>query len=450
MDNPYLYEFSATGPGFIRIETASPPPRLSESAFTADPSGRLLYLFGGFDGAGYHNWLWTLDLGDRSWSMTAPDCLSGPCPYISAAPVFYGNASAGHFVALPGHGALSGSPAHSQEYFLFDLDSREWAPASQRSGIASAAGDCDGDGEPEPGHASLCRIFQNWWNVPGRMMCDTMTSSLVCMQPAGSLAAQHGMNRSGAVDIDAVENALFMAKGNRVHVFDMSAPEAPVEVTSLKLKQKVKDLEQDQGILAAAAGDRIVLIDVSSPFSPLILSDTPSCGNVTGLEVSESRVTFLTNIGLGILNIGNPSAPSLAGFASLLKEEDGSWTAVDFFTGCGNGFLPASPMIPFDAGDGMAFIGAASGLLIVRLGDAGYEVASFLGLTSSIDELKHDRGSVYLNLHDGSRITVDVSPAGEAVVSGTHDLEDWVRGIVPGDGKVYRLTGNQIQTAVLR
>jgi len=61
-----------------RIETAYGGPSVrQEASIEYDPAKRIMYLYGGSDGAGCHNDLWDLDLSTGEWNRMIPDCTEG-------------------------------------------------------------------------------------------------------------------------------------------------------------------------------------------------------------------------------------------------------------------------------------------------------------------------------------------------------------------------------------
>ena len=457
-----LYEFVIPELTFIEIPTQNAPPHLTQASLSEDSSGNFLYLFGGYDGANYHNWLWTLDLRSRTWDSIVSDCTSGTCPYFTSNPVFFGNSYDTSLVAFAGRNELNPNMSYVEEYFSFDLERGVWDSAGEIVGVSSEVGDCNGDGIPEGEYNALCRNYSEWWNYPGREVCDTMTQTLTCEQHEQSVDAVYDMRRIGAVDIDVVGDFLLKTKGNRVFVHDMSDPSSPDVVANLKLRQKTGDIELSESVAAVAAGRKISLLEVSNLPSLSSISDINVCGRVSGIEILGNKLYYITQLGLGEVDISDPELPEMGRFSMIIPDGEGSWSVVEpEHMSCNSihalqeilciifGLLPARPMRPFDVGGGKAFVGLWKDMLVINLQSEEFEYLGGISLPAMIDVLRYDMGFIYLNLFRGERVVVASDDEGHPFNYGTHDLEHWVDGLHTGYDKIFRIHRNKIETAVI-
>jgi hypothetical protein len=441
-----MYELDLRSLSFSLLTTmGEAPPPMTGASLAEDPSWNLVHLYGGFDGSALRSGLWSLDLRAGRWTRIAGDCIEGSCPVPGTASVLFASILELFYIVLPG-GAAPGAP-RLDDFYAFSPAEGRWLTASETRRDPSKAGDCDGDGSPETLFASACTGLDGWWNLPGRMLCDTSSGGLVCVQAESSLQGLFETNAQGAVDIEAAGSFLFKSKGNRIFVQDFSDPARPADGMDLRLGQKVKDLENSEGLLVAAVDAKMVVMDASCPDDLRVLGEVPACGSVGGIEVSGSRLFYVTNVGVGEVDLADPAEPVEERFASLVKEGDGSWSAADYYTGCEEGSLSSARMRPFAVGGGRAFLADGADLIVVSLLGDGFEVEGVLPMGAVIDALRYDRGFIFLNLADGSGVVLRSASGESPSILGTHGLQDWVEGLAEGDEMVYRLRGNRIEIA---
>jgi|GEM_PF-5199184 len=450
--NTNLYMIDAKSLGIIKVETSGDfPSSISDGAISIDPSGKILYLYGGFDSAGFHNWVYTFDLSNYKWNLLKSDCTKGTCPYLSSSPAFFGNFFNSSYIVFPGISELPSITSYMEPFFNLDLSTGLWNGASVVRGDISRIGDCNGDGVTESDYGNLCTTSSDWWNLPGRMTCNTSTLSLTCGQDIITSPTIYSMHRMGVEDIETIQNYLYLTRGNSILVYDMSDPSLPNQVNEIRLNYRIVDIEANGALMAIASGRKIAILDASNPVEPVVMAEAEVCGHVNSIEFYGSSIFYLTRAGIGELSISNPLNPVNVRFVQLRRNARGQWRieegGSDRCGGWGSGLLLSEA---FDIGEKRAFIGAWNDLLIIRITQDSFELEGKISLSSIIEDLRYDRGFVYINLLGGEKVKISVRGNEFPSIAGTHDLWDWVKGLYYSDGKVYKLQLNRIQTAVIR
>jgi hypothetical protein len=110
-----------------------------------------------------------------------------------------------------------------------------------------------------------------------------------------------------------VNNYLYIADRIGIRIFDISTPQAPVELgscpTSSALSIFVKD---DYAYLVG--GLNLVIVNVTNPYSPQVVSEFITGAIVNDVYVQDS-FAYITNSdsGFHVLNVANPNLPQLVG-----------------------------------------------------------------------------------------------------------------------------------------
>jgi hypothetical protein len=424
-----------------------------------DPSTHVVYLFGGNDGAAYHNWLWSWREGESEWKLAAADCTSGSCPYLSHDPVLITNDKAGIRAVLPGWDASATEPGRYLEHYFLG-DGAGWSGSSQSSPAIDERGDCDGDGERDPGWGNRCS-GEDWWDEPGQLECDTLAGGTSCN--ASSWTPESVIHRYAgwATDFAVEGTTMLITRGDTLASVDVSTLASPIPLDWIGVDGTARDLDVSSGLAAVAAGKSINLVDISDASSLTSISEYDACGTAKAVEIVGDRIYHLTYLGIGETDISDPANPTLVKFVWILPTCGGGWNVVDIdptlcnflSTGEEAQCRPVPGCIfdgkrPLDVFGGKAYISFFKNLLVVDLDDpAGFAVSGSLRLDQRIDALRFDDGLVYINLPFGSSAVVDADRPTGPIFIGEHDVQPWVAGVVYEWGRTYALYNNQFHVA---
>lgn len=453
------------------------PPGMVEAALWSDPSSGKLYLFGGYDGTVYHNWLWALHLKRMQWQLVEPDCLIGSCPYISKSPMVITNDSNGVQMVLPGESASTEFTTYREPYFIRTPDG--WQGGSEREPW-NTGGDCDGDGVTDDYAGARCSLSGAWWQEPGTFECDSNTNSLVCDQPPEGTPLVFDRRVSNAVDFEVRDDVLFLLKMRKLTSVDATIPNRPFVLNHLHLDAQARDMAEWGERLVVAAGASLYVVDTSNPAMLSIEREIPTCGIPVAVDIVEDTAFFATLAGMGRIDLGNGDATGPDLFAVFFPQGPGNWTLVEvpvelcsLFSSmaermldphgfCGppsakhkskGGLHPhgSCPLLQrvLDAKEGLAFTSLFHDLIAVDLTQGSLEVAAVVNLYDRASAVRKEGGFAYVNTMGSSTLLVNLSREDPSAV-GEHEVWDWVEGVVFENGRAYRLRGDVIEVAVVR
>lgn len=120
--------------------------------------------------------------------------------------------------------------------------------------------------------------------------------------------------------IDILNNYACIVKGvNGIDLIDISDPHDPAFVKNYTIKGDVFDVTQSGGyvyiVSQHVSGGILTIIDISDPLNPLYMSEFEGRGEAYASLVTTGNYAVITSCynDLYVMNITNPSAPSLAG-----------------------------------------------------------------------------------------------------------------------------------------
>ena len=355
--------------------------------FESQSSGSLIF-FGGTDSSGTdRNDLWKFDLQTSAWSQDASDCAGEICPKPGDSAFVI----AGRGGRISVHTSIS---ENGDDVFSLHQGG-VWT--GNRSFVLPMTGamDCDGDGVREQETALSCRNSSEWYAEVGKMQCAEPGQSnlLECgakepdpmaltgsWSPGGwewivdltegpddytyvltddtlytfdTLDLSSGLypidsdelivpgscwfcgGPDWSFDVEVHGDNAYVASWSGVHVFDLSDPEAPVEVGHFASYAPVIDMALFRGIAYLADGFGITVVSVADPTAPIEVERVPLGTLVEALGVNEEswRLMALTPGSLRKFSLGgNPFRPTetgsvgLAGWSFYEMKVEGRWT----------------------------------------------------------------------------------------------------------------------------
>lgn len=215
-----------------------------------------------------------------------------------------------------------------------------------------------------------------------------------CLAPAGGLLSGE------AQAVDARGSLVFMGDGALLRVIDLSSPNSPVEVGSLKLESRdIQSLAVDGDRVYVGTFQFLHIIDVSTPAVPVELGVLSYLDVKHELGASGDTVSIVTSSELVVVDVSDPVSPVVAGFWSGSRPSDvevvGNYAYVTTLSGLRVIDL-ANPSLPTQVG----YVSAPNGNLDVS------------------GNLAYIEGSHYLRIYDVSNPTApsfvaeaDFSPA---------------------------------------
>ncbi len=149
------------------------------------------------------------------------------------------------------------------------------------------------------------------------LACTAIGWAQECLEAAGGLLS--GETRA----VDARGSLVFMGDGALLRVIDLSSPNAPVEVASLKLDgRRIQSLAVDGDRIYVGTWQFLHIVDVSTPAVPVELGVLPSFGVKYALGASGDTVCIVTSSELAVVDVSDPANPVVAGFWSGSRASD--------------------------------------------------------------------------------------------------------------------------------
>jgi hypothetical protein len=429
------------------------PPGMTGAALRFDPTSRSIHLFGGFDGQGWHNWLWTFEFQDVAWFLEEEDCFEGTCPHPAATPVLISYDANDKMIVFPGPDLSTTYTVNPEPYFVRSIAG--WEASSLREPWM-IKGDCDGNGEAEVGWGSRCSTTGLWFHLPGKMTCDTLTRSMLCMQDPLPAVDLYSHRMPGLKVLRAAGDVIFAAKGAHLVSLDGQDPSSLQELDAMVLGGEVRDMELWKGKLIIARDAGLAVVDAGDPSSLVLEREIWTCGKASAVEVTGDTAWFLTPSGVGSVDLEDEGAAVPSSFGLLLPVSWQDWEIIDVDGSfCGDHSFIADeyswgPERKFEAAFGWGYAAVQNDLIVIRLDDEGLRVESSLRFDSRIEALRLEDNYVYLVLKDGSRPLVNVRDPADPRIAGEHGVADWTAGATGVDGRTCRMTRNFIEIAEAR
>lgn len=435
-----------------RIETdAGGPSVRQEASIEYDPAKRIMYLYGGSDGAGCHNDLWDLDLSTGEWNRMIPDCTEGVCPTPDRGSIVLKDPASGNLTVIP----ADEGPAGDVYYIPYE---HGWISQAEHEG-APRTGDCDGDGIVEPEYGLLCPTGDEWWSAPGMLVCDSATGGLVC-SPSETLGEEIASIRArGATAFDIDGSYVWLTRQRRLECYDASVlPEVNL-VSYLDLPRRAADIKVSDGYAYVASDWRILIIDIRDPEAPHVASEVTTCGRAKSVAVNGSVLAVASSGGIGLIDVSDPSDPEGLGMLWIFPTGYYTWTEEGSMDECGNlsGFqqvlLDITGMFGgfgelIEREDNTLF--AASRKTLMSFYIKNNHIPALVGSISfwkRIKGMRLHRNFIYLNMANREGVIVDTASPLEMNELGSHDIDWWVRGQSIEGGRVYLLYRGRFKAA---
>ena len=421
-----IYKLNVTNMNFELLSTGEggPGSRLN-SSIAYDNLNNKIYIYGGYDGQSLRNDLWSFDLSTMSFKEEIPDCIYGECPPLTL------NA---RIISVPDSGIIT-----LLTFFAEGSKDLYWIPSDgnwigeRALKKLSTEGDCDGDGLKDEGYGELCKIAQQWWSYPGRKVCDTFSSTLVCAPYSVELLEEGRIKVSGINSFDIKEELVYVTRGNRLEVYNISTPARISLVSFISLPDHPRDVTVMGNFALVSSGYKIFVFDFTNPSSPVLKSTISTCGEALEFAKSENRVSVLSKGGVGILKvIGGKVIPE--GFLRISSTGAGFETSLMEMSQCEN--LSKREQDEFDSnsvfrtakasiamnGD-IILTASERNLLSIRVASLlVLSLGSSINLSAPVSSLRYDWGYAYANLENGMRLLIKIEDAFTMSIIGEHDI----------------------------
>jgi hypothetical protein len=239
---------------------------------------------------------------------------------------------------------------------------------------------------------------------------------------------------------------LVIADGASLHVWDVSSPEAPVDVAQLALDATVGHIRTDGGVAHAVTANFYgtpVYYAMSLTGTPTILGARTMAGNIIGFDVFADHVYASTTSQTVILDVSNPASPSQVGTLDLSRAVAGHGNLLvvlhNMILTVYDNTDPSSPTevgtLPFPStlydvvlsADGTTAYVASEGIDVVDLTTPATPSVTgsySFGKNEFVDELALTSSGLYAT-NAGAVTLLDVSGS-DPVPLGTHFLDDLI------------------------
>ena len=443
-ENLYVLGFKEGDFRKVRLSVTH-PPAMKDATLFFDPLTGRLYLYGGFDGTSYHNWLWYLDTQDMIWHLVKEDCLEGTCPYLSRTSALVVSGENRDVIVYPGRNVISDIPK-VEPFFKMQGTFGRWIGASEFVSW-KVKGDCDGDEVRENLWGSKCSLSELWYHLPGEEVCNTLSEGLICTQeeiPSVRFAEKHV---PGLKDFKPRENILFISARGKLIAEDMTNPWSMQKLDEIVVHGSIKDIDLWQDRVIAGIDGGLLVIDASDATNLKRERFISTEGRVLKVKVEGDTAFFLTNSGIGYIDLADPSKNLPDRFACLVRNPDGTWNAVEFGLHCGHSGFGIKD---FDVYHGIAYISAGREIVGLDLRSSMFDIIGSLRFDSLIESIRMSQDHVYLNLRNGEKPIIFSSDGSFPEVVGEHNITQWVEGIEESAGKILRKAFNNVEIAILQ
>jgi hypothetical protein len=434
------------------------PPQLNNASLWVDPSNYRIYLYGGHDGDLYHNWVWSYTIGEGSWKLAVPDCTQGVCPDLTDDPLLFSFNPTSMLAVVPGTRFSEPLSEYVEHFFL--QQGAVWKKQSDFLSSPADSADCDGDGVSEENYGMLC-AGADWWDIPGEHVCDVPSQALVCSaQTAAPLEVSRTPTRGARAFVISNHNLLY-TRGSSLYSVDTSDAGSFISLDEMHLGDSGGDIDLQGDIAAVAADESLVFVDVSDPSLLTEVSSIGACGRVMGVEYADDHLYYITRVGIGDVDVSDPTSPQLVRFSWIIPSTGGDWEIIDFdVSACSSlytleeaecdetdGCL-GSGSRPFQVAGARAFFAFHKNLVKVDISQTDFTTDGTIDLGRRVESLLYEDGYIYLNLVGHRTQVIDVWAATPEVV-GTHDLIELVAGVQYEGGRSLKLDNGSFWIATL-
>ncbi|MBI5490983.1 MAG: thrombospondin type 3 repeat-containing protein [Deltaproteobacteria bacterium] len=414
-----------------RLDGAGPIARAGASMVVGD-YGSTLYLFGGEDSSGWHNDVWAYDLNGGAWRLVRADCTQGECPPASPGAAVAFRHVAGDILVLPGLATVA-QP-------VWESASGGWGTWSSYDRMIGApwAGDCDGDGVPEPGDAWRCTTSDEWYAPLGQIGCDAgwgqgCNALPASGEPIGALRVRF------AKAFALLGNAAVVVGDTELSVIDVAIPDAPTVIGSRHTIGWTSDVAVEGTYAYIATTVGLEVFDISALEAPARVALLPLRGAGLGVAIASGVACVKTTAGLAVVDVSNPTAPRETGWARVSR--------LSFLSSRG-----------VAVGDGQAHLSAGSRVVTFDVTDPTLPL--LLGEFDAgmpIRGLRREGSAIYGFAEEcrpwrprSDAFVLEAVEGGAPARAGVHTAKAWVLGAEQRAGLAYRLDGALFEVALVR
>jgi hypothetical protein len=210
--------------------------------------------------------------------------------------------------------------------------------------------------------------------------------------------------------------------------------------------------------VAADAG--LLVVDATYPSDLTVVKRIPTCGRAVGVEIFADEAIFATPFGLGRSSIEGTGLASPDEFNLILPSYTGQWeiTAIDDTAACwlvsalataACSWLqcPRDRARPMTLHGGFVYISAFENVLTIDMLDGDMEIVDQFDMQARTDAMRALGGYLYLSLDDETTQTLDIHDPYQPAFIGTHDVQDWVRGLHVSENGVIRVVEGGVEMA---
>ena len=422
--------------------TGGPGPRIN-SSIVHDYENNTFYLYGGHDGSIIHNDLWFFDPSSGQYAQLVPDCEYGQCPPLS---------TNGQLLYDPYFNIMTLVTFYAgdtKDFYWVPSDSG-WISQQAFEGLASE-GDCDLDGSREQDYGKLCPTGDEWWSYPGRKVCDTQNSTLVCAPETIEILQSGRVRVPGATAFSIAGNQVWVTRGNVLEGYDISNLPGISKISSLSLPHHARDVAVAGNIAFVAEGHEVAVIDVSDPFHPVFKSSFKTCGKALEVAVDDYKLAVLSKGGVGLLAVLNEEEIYPGGFLRISPFGADCMTPPETMDACGElawweqMWMDIFTVFPtansaLDIGKNAIFAAGRRKIIAISSSEVSDPyILSTVMLPRPIKAMQYDRDYVYVNLRGRKTALVDVTDTREVTVAGTHEVGIFAKGLTYDYGRVVFL-----------
>lgn len=403
---------------FTRISEA--PFARTGASISFDGIGGRLFIYGGHDGIRWHNDVWLYDLDADQWTKHLPDCEVGECPALASGSEIFPRLGGGDLYLTPGAGEWQ-QPLWKAGMRPGDF----WQPYGRLTGDP-AIGDCDGDGEVDPGNGWLCTSQEDWYAPIGFIGCDRLDGGQVCNAPDvdGEFVASLRLPLANAFDID-LQRGLAVAVGDSLlQLIDLTFPDSPEVIGHVYLRGWARDVRLSGHFAYVAEAWGLEIVDILDPAHPVSVSKIFVPSFVHDVEVSNGHAYLRTSRGLSIIDVSNPDEPYVAGEVRIRP--------------AGAAFSRKIALA-----NGLAYLGAGRRVVTVDVSDPTAPIV--IGEVETGGFLKGLRAEGAQVYGLSKRFRRDIpfvlveDPVEGTVLAGEHTVKHWVLGVEYYAGYAFRL-----------
>jgi hypothetical protein len=411
-------------------------------AVAYDSANHRLTAFGGVDayGRGFSE-TWGFDLWTNTWTLLIPGCTGNDCPQASGHEMLKVGLPTGELTII------ADRPTTTPATASWTFHEGSWLSAGEGA-AAPGVVDCDGDTTAEPLFGARCGAGGDGFPDYGRMRCTEW--GLACREPTvgGRVAWEYRMPELRAMVADRGE--LLTLHGSRVEAYTIGAAGLLSAPRVLRLRRAGHDL--------AAANDSLVVADdggvsLYARDDGALLSRVDVCGRARRVFVDGSRAYVLGLLQLTVLDVRDPSAPTVLQQIRFVPGPDGG-LELRSASGCSRVDRGLDRLC--DAMGACGLFGRAAAAF-----DGDRLFLSLLGTTYVLDmteplapvvegavpsgwvkDMAVEGSFLYANSVAHRTQVIGRQPDGTWVDAGEHDVEDWAEGVVElGDWAIRSARG---------